>query len=93
MLSVAAVAEEVSGLTHSQRVARLRARHRRSDRHEAHSCPALRRVRFGRAERAEPALLPDDEGELTDEEAFYLAQEESFAEMRARYQARPRRKL
>lgn len=43
--------------------------------------------------QSEPALLPDDEGELTDEEAFYLAQEEAFADMRARYQARPRRKL
>lgn len=41
----------------------------------------------------DPRLLPDDEGELTDEEAFYLAQEEAFADMRARYQAWPRRKL
>jgi hypothetical protein len=44
--------------------------------------------------QANPALLPeDDEGELTDEEAFYLAQEEAFADMRARYEAWPRRKL
>ena len=43
--------------------------------------------------QSEPALLPDDEGELTDEEAFYLAQEEAFADMRTRYEAWPRRKL
>jgi hypothetical protein len=30
---------------------------------------------------------------LTDEEAFYAAQEEAFADMRVRNQARPRRKL
>ena len=41
----------------------------------------------------DPTLLPDDEGDLTDEEAFYLAQEEAFADMRARYEAWPRRKL
>ena len=39
------------------------------------------------------ALLPDDEGELTDEEAFYLAQELGFAALKARHQARPRRKM
>lgn len=38
----------------------------------------------------EPHLLED---ELTDEEAFYLAQEEAFAVLRARNAARPRRKL
>lgn len=45
------------------------------------------------AKQAKPVLLPDDEGELTDEEAFYLAQEEAFTDMRVRYQAWPRRKL
>jgi hypothetical protein len=40
----------------------------------------------------EPPLSTDDE-ELTDEEAFYLAQEEAFADMRARYESRPRRKI
>jgi hypothetical protein len=39
------------------------------------------------------ALLPDDDGELTDEEAFYLAQDVAFAEWRAHNEARPRRKL
>ena len=43
--------------------------------------------------QANPALLSDDESEFTDEEAFYLAQEEAFADMRARYKAWPRRKL
>lgn len=37
-------------------------------------------------------LIPDED-ELTDEEAFYLAQEEAFADMRARYASWPRRKL
>lgn len=40
----------------------------------------------------EPRLLADV-GELTDEEAFYLAQEVSFADLRARYQAWPRSKM
>lgn len=38
-------------------------------------------------------LLPRDEDELTDEEAFYLAQDVAFAEWRAHNDARPRRKL
>jgi hypothetical protein len=37
--------------------------------------------------------LSTDEEELTDEEAFYLAQEESFADLRARYENRLRRKM
>lgn len=40
----------------------------------------------------EPSLRTGKE-ELTDEEAFYLAQEESFADLRARYESRPRRKI
>lgn len=44
-------------------------------------------------ELSSESRLLGDEQELTDEEAFYLAQEESFADMRARYQAWPRRKL
>ena len=39
------------------------------------------------------AALGSDEDELTDEEAFYLAQEVAFADMRARYAAWPHRKL
>jgi hypothetical protein len=37
-------------------------------------------------------LLPGGD-ELTDEEAFYAAQEVAFAALKARHQARPRRKL
>lgn len=33
-----------------------------------------------------------DEGASTEEEAFYAAQEEAFADLRVRNQARPRRK-
>lgn len=37
--------------------------------------------------------LTANEDAWTDEEAFYAAQEASFADMRARLRARPRRKL
>lgn len=45
------------------------------------------------AELPPESRLIADEDELTDEEAFYLAQKESFADMRARYRARPRREV
>ena len=40
---------------------------------------------------SEPPLSTEEE--LTDEEAFYLAQEESFADLRARYEKRLRQKM
>lgn len=49
-------------------------------------------------ESGEPEEIPlsrlfTDEDELTDEEAFYLAQEAAFASLRARYEARLRREI
>lgn len=40
-----------------------------------------------------PEPLLTNEDVLTDEEAFYLAQQEAFAALKARHARRPRRKI
>jgi hypothetical protein len=60
---------------------------------KAHPAPLAKPLERQELKELPPEPPLSTEEELTDEEAFYLAQEESFADMRARYQAWPRRKL
>jgi hypothetical protein len=86
------MAEEESGLTSSSRVAKLEHHLRWSMRMKAHPLPVNADAREPEKLPPDPRLLADED-ELTDEEAFYLAQEVGFASLNARFEARRRRKM
>jgi hypothetical protein len=87
------VAEEVSGLTHSQRVARLQAEPFEGG-HGMKTRPNPLPVQpEPQAPDDIAGSLPLTDDEMTDEEAFYEAQKVAFAALKARNQMRPRRKL
>jgi hypothetical protein len=58
---------------------------------QIHTAPFEKRGEPRDSEHPGLAQAPEVQA-LTDEEAFYAAQEEAFADLRARSQARPRRK-
>jgi hypothetical protein len=86
------VAEEESGLTLLQRRAKLEHHLRWSVRMKAHPLRIDTDAREPEELPPEPRLFANED-DLTDEEAFYLAQEVGFASLKARYEARPRRKM
>ena len=87
------MAGDGSGLTHSHLVARLRLP-LMEDAMKAQPAPDNTRAGLTEPRTRRSGRRPDlDAAVLTDEEAFYAAQEEAFADMRARNLVRPRRKL